>query len=65
MAKTKKVEKQKMIKTKQKLDNSIEVEITKSPGKSTLGKIISWAICVGTICVPLAGLIYLLVVASK
>ncbi len=59
----KKQEKEHLIKTKIKKDNSIEVSVTKSPGKTLAGKIVAWLIIAGTILVPLAGLIYLLVQA--
>ena len=63
MAKTKKEvkEKEHVITTKHKLDNSVEVQIKKSPGKTKFGKVVAWLIIAGTILVPLAGLIYLLI----
>lgn len=57
----KKVEKEHLIKTKVKADNSIEVEIKKNPGKTTIGKIVAWLIIVGTLLGPLALLIYTLI----
>lgn len=63
--KNKKVEKERMIKTKVKADNSIEVEIKKDPGKTLTGKIVAWIIIAGTVLVPVAGLVYLLVIAAK
>lgn len=63
--KNKKVEKERMIKTKVKADNSIEVEIKKDPGKTLTGKIVAWLIIAGTVLVPVAGLVYLLVIAAK
>jgi len=54
-----------MIQTKVKKDHSIEVAITKNPGKTLTGRIVAWLIIAGTVLVPLAGLIYLLVLASK
>ena len=59
MAKNKNVEKQPMIQTKVKKDHSIEVAVTKNPGKTLGGKIVAWLIIAGTVLVPLAGLIYL------
>lgn len=59
----KKVKKEHLIKTKVKADNSIEVEIKKNPGKTTTGKIVAWLIIAGTVLVPLAGLIYILIEA--
>lgn len=63
--KNKKVKKEHMIKTKVKADNSIEVEIKKNPGKTLSGKIVAWFIIAGTVLVPVAGLVYLLVLAAK
>ncbi len=57
--KVNKKEKTPLIKTKQKLDNSIEVEITKSPAKTKTGRVVVWLIVIGTVVVPIAGLIYL------
>ena len=58
-------EKKPLIVTKRKMDNSVEVQLTKSPSKTLFGKIVAWAICILTLCVPLAGLIYLFVMAAK
>ena len=55
-----KKEREHVITTKHKLDNSIEVQVKKSPGKTLTGKIVAWLIIAGTVLVPLAGLIYLL-----
>ena len=63
--KNKKSEKKPMIQTKVKKDNSIEVSVTKNPGKTLGGKIVAWFIIAGTVLVPLACLIYLLVLAMK
>lgn len=60
-----KEEKKPLIVTKHKIDNSVEVQLTKSPSKTLFGKIIAWTICILTLCVPLAGLIYLFIVAAK
>ncbi len=46
-----------VIKTRTKMDNSIEVEIQKSPAKTTLGKILIYLIVAGTVLVPIIGLI--------
>ena len=59
MAKNKKTEPKPMIQTKVKKDHSVEVAVTKSPGKTLGGKIVAWLIIAGTVLVPLAGLIYL------
>lgn len=61
----KQTEKKAMIQTKVKKDHSVEVAVTKSPGKTLGGRIVAWLIITGTILVPLAGLIYLLVLAMK
>ena len=53
-------EKKPLIKTKHKLDNSIEIQVTKSPAKTLSGKIFAWLIIAGTVLVPVAGLLYLL-----
>ena len=63
--KNKKAEKKPMIQTKVKKDHSIEVSVTKNPGKTLGGKVVAWLIIAGTVLVPLAGLIYLLVLAMK
>ena len=55
--KNKKVQKEPVIKTKVKADNSIEVEVKKNPGKTLTGKIVAWLIIAGTVLVPLVGLI--------
>ena len=64
MAKTKK-EKKPLLQTKHKVDNSIEVQVNKNPGKTLMGRIVAWAIIVGTVCVPLATLIWIIVLACK
>ena len=61
----KNAEKKSMIQTKVKKDHSIEVSVTKSPGKTLGGKVVAWLIIAGTILVPVAGLIYLLISAMK
>ncbi len=53
-------EKKPFIKTKQKMDNSVEVELTKSPAKTVGGRILVWVLAIGTIVIPLIGLIALL-----
>ena len=55
----KKDNKKPLISTKHKVDNSIEVQVNKNPGKTLFGKIIALFIIAGTLLVPLAGLIYL------
>ena len=61
MKKNEKVEKQPTIKTKHKLDNSIEVTVTKAPNKTLSGQILVWVIAALTLLLPVAGLIYMLV----
>lgn len=58
-------DKKPLIVTKHKMDNSVEVQLTKSPSKTAFGKIVAWLICILTLCVPLAGLIYLIVESLK
>lgn len=60
MAKNNKVEKQPTIKTKHKVDNSIEVTVTKAPNKTLTGKILVWVISALTLLLPVAGLIYMM-----
>ena len=62
MANKKQVKKENkpLIKTKHKLDNSIEIQVTKSPAKTLSGKIFAWLVIAGTVLVPVAGLLYLL-----
>lgn len=57
----KKVEKKPIITTKVKSDNSVEVQVSKNPGKTIFGKVVAWIIIVGTIVVPIVGLIFLMV----
>lgn len=64
MGKNKK-DKKPLLTTKHKVDNSIEVQVNKNPGKTLMGKIAAWLIIVGTICVPLATLIWIIVLACK
>ena len=61
MKKNVNVEKQPTIKTKHKLDNSIEVTVTKAPNKTLSGKILVWVIAALTLLLPVAGLIYMLI----
>ena len=66
MAKNKKKdEKKPFIKTKTKADNSVEVTVTKSPAKTTTGKILVWVICAFTIFVPVVSLILAIILMSK
>jgi hypothetical protein len=63
--KTEKQEKKPFVKTRTRMDNSIEVEFQKSPAKTLLGKILIWLVIAGTIVVPVASLIYTMWMASK
>lgn len=58
-------DKKQFLQTKHKVDNSIEVQVNKNPGKTLMGRIVAWLIIIGTVCVPLATLIYIIVLASK
>lgn len=58
-------EEKKFIKTKQKVNGAIEVEITKNPSKTKTGRFFAILIAVLTIAVPVASLIYLLVLFAK
>ena len=60
MKKNNTVEKQPTIKTKHKVDNSIEVTVTKAPNKTLSGKILVWVISALTLLLPVAGLIYMM-----
>ncbi|HHX79188.1 MAG TPA: hypothetical protein GX695_05505 [Acholeplasmataceae bacterium] len=60
MKKTKK-DKKPFVKTRVKRDNSIEVEIQKSPAKTLLGKIFLILVIFGTVVVPVVALIYLMI----
>lgn len=57
MAKETKKDNKKFIKTKKKLDDSVEIEIQKNPSKTLGGKIFIALIVAGTILLPLAVLI--------
>ncbi len=63
--KNEKDNKKPFIKTKAKMDNSVEVELTKSPAKTTGGRILVWVIAIGTILVPVCALIALLIQLAK
>lgn len=65
MKKNNNVEKQPTFKTKHKVDNSIEVTVTKAPNKTLTGKILVWIISGLTLLLPVAGLIYMLIEAAK
>lgn len=62
MAKETKKENKKFIKTKKKLDDSVEIEIQKNPSKTLGGKVFIALIVAGTILLPLAvAIVYLIV----
>ena len=60
MAKNKKKDEKKPF-----INNSVEVTVTKSPAKTTTGKILVWIICAFTIFVPVVSLILAIVLMSK
>lgn len=55
----------KLVKTKVRHDNSIEVDFQKNPKDTLIGKILLYLIVAGTVLVPIAGLIYALIQATK
>ena len=62
MAKHTKQDNKKFIKTKKKLDDSVEIEIQKNPSKTLGGKVFIALIVAGTILLPLAvAIVYLIV----
>ena len=63
MAKETKKENKKFIKTKKKLDDSVEIEIQKNPSKTLGGKIFIALIVIGTIVLPLAVVIAYIIIA--
>ena len=60
MKKEKKKKKEPYIKTRERLDGGREVEITKSPSKTIVGKVFAITIAVLTILVPILALIIVL-----
>lgn len=66
MKKNKKSEKKPFIKTRTRMDNSIEVELQKSPAKTFMGKLLLFFVIAGTVVLPIAVLIYVMIeMASK
>ena len=63
MAKQEKKDNKKFIKTKKKLDDSVEIEIQKNPSKTIGGKIFIALIVIGTIILPLAVVIAYIIIA--
>lgn len=63
MAKQNKQDNKKFIKTKKKLDDSVEIEIQKNPSKTLGGKIFIALIVIGTVVLPLAVLIFYIIKA--
>jgi len=59
-----KKEKQPIVKTRTRLDNSIEVEL-KNPSNTLIGKIFVWLIVIGMTVLSLASLIILIIQVSK
>ena len=64
MGKNKK-DKKPLLQTKHKVDNSIEVQVNKNPGKTFIGRLVAWLIIAGTILVPVATLVWIIVLACK
>jgi len=64
MGKNKK-DKKPLLQTKHKVDNSIEVQVNKNPGKTFIGRFVAWLIIAGTILVPVATLVWIIVLACK
>lgn len=60
MKKEKKNKKEPYIKTRERLDGGREVEITKSPSKTIVGKVFAITIAILTILVPVLALIIVL-----
>lgn len=48
------------IKTRKRMDNSVEVIVQKSPAKTTLGKILLYLVVAGTVLLPIAILFWVL-----
>ena len=63
MAKETKKDNKKFIKTKKKLDDSVEIEIQKNQSKTLGGKIFIALIVIGTIILPLAVVIAYIIIA--
>ena len=57
----KKKDKKPLIKTRKRMDNSIEVIVQKSPAKTTSGKLLLYLVVAGTVLLPIAILIYVLI----
>lgn len=55
-----KPKKEKVITTRKRIDNSIEVEVKTSPAKTKSGKLLIVLIIIGMVVIPIAGLILLL-----
>ncbi|MBP5550799.1 MAG: hypothetical protein J6X93_01940 [Bacilli bacterium] len=65
MAKKSQKDNKKFIKTKKKLDDSVEIEIQKNPSKTLGGKIFIALIVAGTILLPLAVVIAYIIIAFR
>ena len=63
MAKKDQNDKKKFIKTKKKLDDSVEIEIQKNPSKTLGGRIFIVLIVAGTIVLPIAVVIAYMIIA--
>ena len=65
MAKKSQKDNKKFIKTKKKLDDSVEIEIQKNPSKTLGGKIFIALNVAGTILLPLAVVIAYIIIAFR
>ncbi|MFA5543381.1 MAG: hypothetical protein WC008_00385 [Bacilli bacterium] len=54
-------DKEAFIKTRKRMDNSVEIELRKSPAKTKLGKVIVYLIVAGTVLLPVVALIWVLI----
>lgn len=61
MANKNKKDNKPFVKTRKRMDNSIEVELQKSPAKTLPGKILLYMVVIGMGLAPIVGLIYLLI----
>lgn len=63
MANNKKENKKPVISTKKKMDNSIEVQINKTPDKTVGGRILVWTVCICTFLGILLSLVVVILAA--
>lgn len=60
MANNKKENKKPVITTKKKMDNSIEVQINKTPDKTVGGRILVWMVCIFTFLGIILSLVFVI-----